>query len=178
MNLKSSISKREKKLFIITLLVISLSMLYPFAIEPFYREYVRLNQDINIKRVRLAKNIRLMEQKNIIMQEFDKYGQQLKIKGSDEEEMASVLSEIEKIGKSAGIYLSDVKPQRIKDMDFYRIMLVEIKFQASMKTFSKFIYELGNSALLLKVSRLQVNSKGADSSLLEGIIQVSKVSLP
>ena len=62
--------------------------------------------------------------------------------------------------------------------DFYKIMLVEIRFQGTMQTLSKFIYELQNSALLLKASRLQINSKGADQRLLEGVIQISRISLP
>ena len=70
-----------------------------------------------------------------------------------------------------------MKPQKVKDTDFYKIMLVEVKFQATSQTLAKFLYELENSPLLLKVSRLQVNYKGGDSSLLDGTIQVSKVSL-
>lgn len=177
MDLKSSISKREKTFFTIALSIISLGILYAFVIEPLYKAYSRLNQEINIKQVKLGKNLKLIKEKDIVTEEFKKYSQQLKTKGSDEEEMAVVLSEIEKIGKATGVYLSDVKPQKIKDMDFYKIMLVEIKFQADMQTLSKFIYELGNSVLLLKVSRLQVNSKGGDSSLVEGAIEVSKISL-
>lgn len=177
MDLKSSISKREKTIFTITILAISLSIIYSFVIEPLYKEYTRLNQEINIKQARLAKNLRLVKEKDIVREEFKKYSHQLKTRGSDEEEMASVLSEIEKIGKSTGIYLSDVKPQKIKDMDFYKIMLVEIRFQATMQTLSKFIYELQNSTFLLKASRLQVNSKGGGSTLLEGVIQISKISL-
>ena len=178
MDLKSSVSKREKYIIVITLLVVALSIIYSFVIEPLHKEYARLKQEVVIKQAHLAKNLRLMKEKDIVKEEFKKYGQELKIKGSDEEEMASVLSEIEKIGNSTGVYLSDVKPQKIKDRDFYKIMLVEIKFQASIQTLTKFIYELQNSALLLKVSRLQVDSKGEDSSLLEGVIQVSKVSIP
>lgn len=177
MDIKHPISKREKIFFIITLSVVSLSLLYGLLIEPIYKEYSRLNDEINIKRARLSKNLRLTKEKDIVTEEFKKYNQQLKIKGSDEEEMASVLSEIEKIGKSTGVYLTDVKPQRMKDMDFYKIMLVEIKFQSNMGTLSKFIYELQNSPLLLKVSRLQIDTKGGDISLLQGAIQVSKISL-
>jgi Tfp pilus assembly protein PilO len=91
--------------------------------------------------------------------------------------LAYFLSAIENIGKASGVYLNDVKPQKVKDTDFYKIMLVEVKFQATSQTLAKFLYELENSPLLLKVSRLQVNYKGGDSSLLDGTIQVSKVSL-
>lgn len=176
MDLRTSISKREKSFFIIALSAVFLSMFYAFIIEPLYKQYARLNQEINIKQVKLGKSLKLIKEQNVVTEEFKKYSQQLKKMGSDEEEMATVLSEIEKIGKSTGVYLSDVKPQKVKNKDFYKIMLVEIKFQADMQTLSQFIYKLQNSALLLKVSRLQVNSKGGDF-LLEGIIEVSKVSL-
>lgn len=177
MDLKSSISKREKMFFAMTISIITISIFYGFVIEPFFKAYIRLSREINIKQTRLAKNLKLMNEKDIVSNEFKRHSQQLKEKGSDEEEMASVLSEIEIIGKNVGFYLSNVKPQKIKDMDFYKIMFVEIKFQADIQTFSKFIYEIQNSPLLLKVSRLQLNSKGGDSSFLEGTIQISKISL-
>lgn len=177
MDLKSSISKREKSLISITVLVIACSIIYIFVVEPLYKKFNELNQQIEIKQVRLTKNLKLMKEKDIITEEFKKYGEKLKVKGSDEEEMASVLSEIERIGKTTGIYLKDVKPQRIKDMSFYKILLVEIKFQADTQNLSKFIYSLQTSASLLKVKRLQVDIKGGESSLLEGTLQISKVSL-
>ncbi|MFC1646234.1 type 4a pilus biogenesis protein PilO [Candidatus Omnitrophota bacterium] len=177
MDLKSSISKRERTIFSITILVISLSIIYSFILEPLYKEYTELNQEINTRHVQLAKNIRLLREKDIVRQEFKKYSHRLKVERSDEEEMATVLTEIEKIGNSTGIYLSDVKPQKIKDMDFYKVMIVEIRFQGAMQTLSKFIYELQNSALLLKASRLQINSKGAGQQLIEGVIQISRISI-
>ncbi|MDD5005127.1 MAG: type 4a pilus biogenesis protein PilO [Candidatus Omnitrophica bacterium] len=177
MDFKFLISKRERVLFIVAVIIISLAAVQIFIIGPIYREYSRLNQEINIKRVRLEKNRRLIKEKNVVKEDFKEYGKQLKTKGSDEKEMSSLLSEIEQIGNASGIYLSDVKPQKIKEMDFYKVMVVEIKFQATMQNLTKFIYEIQNSTLLLKVSRLQVNSKGGGSSLLEGILQVSKISL-
>jgi len=177
MDLKSSISKRERIIFSVTSLVISLSIIYAFVIEPLYNKYTSLNQEINMKQIRLAKNLRLFKENDVVREEFNKYSHKLKTKGSDEEEMALVLTEIERIGKSTGTYLNDVKPQKIKDMDFYKTMLVEIRFQASVQTLSKFIYELQNSSLLLKASRLQINSKGGDQQQLEGIIQISRVLL-
>jgi Tfp pilus assembly protein PilO len=177
MDLKSSISKREKNIFFVTIAAVCLALLYSFVVEPLYREYTRLNQEIKVKQMRLAKNLRLMNEKDIIKGEFKKYSDQFKSRGSEEEEMASVLTEIERIGKATGIYLNNVKPQKIKDMDFYKIMQVEIRFEATMDTLSKFIYELQNSSYLLKPNRLQINSQGGDSSLLEGIIQINKISL-
>ena len=174
---KFLISKREKVLFTLVVLVIVVSLSYAFVVEPLYKKYQDLNQEIELKDVRLKRNNKLIKEHDAINAEFNKYSEQLKIKGSDEEEMASVLSEIEKIGQSAQVYLSDVKPQPIKDRNFYRLLGVEIKFQASMETLTKFIYDLQKSPFLLRVKRLQVNSKGQGSSLLEGTIQINKISI-
>ena len=171
-------SQREKVVINLTLLVIILSLLYSFVLRPLYSKYEDLNQQIDIKRSQLERDLQLLKERNSLKQEFAKYGKILKAKGTEEEEMASVLAEIEKIGKSTAIYLSDVKPQKVKDMGFCRIMLVEIKFQSSMQTLTKFIYELQNSPFLLKASRLQVSSQKAGSDLLEGDIQISKVTIP
>jgi len=175
MVLKSSVSSREKKLAVATFALASFGLCFVFVVEPLYKSYKALNQEIKEKQLRLAKNQRLMREKDAITKEFQKYSELITTKKSHEEEMALVLSEIEKTGKAAQMYLSDVKPQRIKDMDFYRELLVEIKFQANMQCITKFIYNLQNSASLLKVKRLQINTKGIGSSEIEGTIQISKI---
>lgn len=161
----------------ITIFLIALSITYSFVIEPLYKQYVVLNQEIRSKQARLAKNLRLLQEKDIIRQEFKNYSHRFKPQGSEEEEMASVLTEIEKIGKVTGIYLSDVKPQKIKGQDFYKIIIVEIRFQGTMQTLANFIYRLQNSALLLKPNQLQIDSKGPGQQLLEGTIQITRIFL-
>lgn len=166
--------KREKIFFIITLLFISLSLICVFIAEPLYKEYTTLNRQINIKCIRLIKNLRLIDKRNIVIEEFKKYGQQFVPKVSGEN-MASVLSEIEKIGDSSGIYLSYVKPKKVDDEHFYKMLLVEIRFQATIQNLTKFIYGLENSVSSLKISHLRLNHKGADSFLLEGTIYINKI---
>lgn len=177
MDIKSPVSIREKRLVVITLALASLSIGYIFILEPFYKKYVGLNQEIQMKQIRLAKSLRLVREKDAITREYKKYSRLLITSGSQEEEMAAVLGEIENTGKTAGIYLNDVKPQRVKDMDFYRELVVEIKFQATMQTLAQFIYNLENSASLLKVKRLQINIKGGGSASIEGNLQISKIAL-
>ena len=177
MEIKSSVSIREKRLVAITLALASLSIGYIFILEPFYKKYVGFNQEIHVKQIRLAKSLRLVKEKDAITREYKKYSRLLTTSGSEEEEMAAVLSEIEKTGKAAGIYMSDVKPQRVKDMDFYRELLVEIKFQATMQTLAQFIYNLESSHSLLKVKRLQINIKGGGDVSIEGNLQISKICL-
>jgi len=176
MNITSSVSRRERILFVSVMILITLSILYQFIVEPLYRKFVDLQQELSTKQVQLMKSLRLLEEKEDVTKEFQRYSQLLKTKRTEEEEMAFVLGEIEKIGKQAGVYLSDVKPQRIKDWEYYRQLLVEIKFEATMDTLTQFIYNIQSSPFLLKVKRLNINSKSADS-VLQGIVQVSKVSI-
>jgi len=171
------VSKRERLLFIIVAVVIIASLSYSLIIDPLYNKLKTLEEEIEAKEIRLTKNIRLIAERDAINEEFNKYSQQLKVKSTDEEEMASVLSEIERIGKSSGVYLNDVKPQPIKDNQFYRVLSVEIKFQASPDNLSKFIYDLQSSPFLLKVKRLQIISKGQETNFVEGNIQISKISI-
>ena len=161
----------------VTIFLIALAIVYSFVIEPLYKQYTALNQEIRLKQVRLAKNLRLLQEKDVIRQEFKKYSPRFKPQGSEEEEMASVLTEIEKIGKVTGIYLRDVKPKKINNQDFYKIITVEIKFQGTMQTLANFIYRLQNSTLLLKPNQLQIDSRGPSQQSLEGTITITRILL-
>jgi hypothetical protein len=241
------VSKREKGFFIITLWVILLSLNYAFIIEPLYKRYISLNKQIKTKQWELAKNLRVISERDMVIKEFQRYSQYFASKGFSPD-MAFLLTEIEKIAKLSGISLNDVKPQGLKDVDtfggvqtssfrarkeytalsinpepfdklrangefiepeqtsgfgstvltissncpersrrisprcvewvdFRKILSLEIKFQATTKGMVKFIYELENSKLLLKVSYLQLYYKQNNQSLLEGVIHIGKICL-
>ena len=148
------------------------SLFYSLIIEPIYKGYVGLNQQVRLKSTELAKNLRAIKENNISCGGPIRHSRKF-VKGMYKEETALVLGELEEIGKASRVYLSELKPQGVKNDNSHRRVSVEIKFKATMKNLLKFIYEIERSPLLLRVNSLQLIPKADAQYPLEGSIKVS-----
>ena len=65
----------------------------------------------------------------------------------------------------------------MRSYDFYSEFIIEIRFEAELREAAKFIYEIQQSKEILKIEKLQLNVKSSGFPLLEGHLQVHKLSL-
>jgi Tfp pilus assembly protein PilO len=169
---------RERVILYLACLLIALSLIYNFIFEPIINKYKLINQEILKNQVKLQKYLTLLSQKEKIKQEFGQFSKSLKVKASEEQEMAEVLSQIEDLSRRAAVHISQIKPQGAKDYKTYKEFLVEIRAEAKIENLSQFIYELQSPPQLLRTKKLLLNTKTASTDILEATILIAKISLP
>lgn len=172
------LSKRERRILYLAIVVGLFSLFCNFLLEPAVKHWRDVNQQVASKEAKLKKNLKIVSQKEVIEVAFEKYAGYAKMEGSEEEEMAVLLSEIERLASRSVVRITDIKPQPIRDMKFYKRFNVECEAEATIGELSAFLYELQNSPQLLKVERLQINTKSTQSSLLKSYILITKVLIP
>ena len=115
----SKFSRRERTLVIATLGVTVATILYGFVIEPVIRANTRLNDLIEAKSLKLKKGYRLLGREDEIQAEYGLYANMLKPTSSNEEEIASMLKVIEEIARGDSIYITNIRPQPVRDRGLY-----------------------------------------------------------
>lgn len=175
----ANLSKREKFVLVITVTVIIFSLTYNFILKPYLRVVGVLEKDIAQHKVKLLKASHYLQKKTAIEKDFqDVLGNLKRQEGvSGEQQVARILVELENLGNLSGIRITDIKPKPMRSYDFYSEFIIEIKFEAELREAAKFIYEIQQSQEILKIEKLQLNIKSSDSPLLEGHLQVHKLSL-
>lgn len=172
----SRFSKRERFLFIFTICVVLSVGLYIFILEPVYKKWAQVGVEFESANVRLFKNLKLLTDKEDIEKEYDRYKDYIQKGGPGEEEAASILKEIETIALNSGVKITSIKPKGMKQFQSYRKFSVELVSEGKIGQFLKFIYDLEGSKKLLKVERLVLSLKGAQSDFLKGTLIIRKVS--
>jgi Tfp pilus assembly protein PilO len=170
------LSKRERLLFILTILVVGGLAAYIFVVEPAYKRWAGMEDEIETANTRLLKNLKLLANKEHLEKEFNKYKEYIQKGGQDEEEVAAILKEIEATAASCGVNLTSIKPKGTKALKEYRKFTVEVAGEARLNQFLKFIYDLEGSKKLLKVERLILTLKNAQSDTLRGTLIIRKIS--
>ena len=176
--LVNRLSGREKTLFISGAIIVACILVYIFAFEPIWTEWKKLNELIYSKSIKLVKNRRILGQEKQITKFYNEYAKDIKMEGSVEEETAKILKEIENIARTSSTYIADIKPNKVKDMGFYKEYFVELEAEGDIANLAKFIYELQDSKQILKVRHLRINPKAGENNKLKGYMIVTKVLIP
>ncbi|MFH1856006.1 MAG: hypothetical protein ABH836_02100 [Candidatus Omnitrophota bacterium] len=178
MELFSRLSKREKIFLYAVTVFVGAALLDKAVIMPIGQKFNQLKEDILIDEKILAKNVRILEQEEIVLREHKQFEDFSKPVGSDEEEMAKFLNNIEKFARDSSVYLVDIKPRPIVQIEFYKKYIMEIDSEAEMKGLINFLYKIENSEGLIKIEKAQFNLKKTGSPVIKGIMVISKMLIP
>lgn len=174
----ANLSKKERLGLIMATIFVSMAFLDRLVIDPVKNRLFAVNQEIKIAEKQLERNLRNINQKDLIALAYKKYIKYVKRVGSDEEEVAKILGEIEELARMSAVYLVDMKPRLPKWVDFYKEYTVEIDAEGDMESIVKFLHELYNSTQLLRAEKFRVNLKEKKSYIVKTSILITKILIP
>ena len=172
------IKKREVALFYAIAGLLTIWFISRVVLSPFHEKLVTLDREVALQEAKLRRGITLIEKKEAISKEYDKYASFFSIQNySDEESVANFLKEVEKISRETNLTILDMKPQKEAAKDkFSKEYQINIKAEANMKQLVGFLYALTNSSLLFSVEKMVLVPKSEESSDLSITMAVSGVS--
>ncbi|MDD5504716.1 MAG: type 4a pilus biogenesis protein PilO [Candidatus Omnitrophica bacterium] len=172
------LSSREKYILAAVIFVILLSLLYTVLIEPMMARRRDMNNRIGIVKAKLRKSLALMKDKSGIEQEYDHFTSRLKQAVNDEQVVTVVLDELEKAAQRTGVSITSMRPKPAKQKQYFRQFEVEVETESDMAGLMKFIFEIKNSPQLIKIDKLNLNTKGGQQAvLIRAFMLVSKISI-
>ena len=170
------LSKKEKIVFYIAIFVVSLLILDRAIISPIFSKIRSLNKEIQDKQTTIKKNLRILSQKDRILQESSKYSSFLgQTKLGDDEQVTLVLKELESLANKSSVYLVDMKPAGIKESGSSKRIMVNLNCEAQMEQLVDFMYNMENSESLISIEKYQITPKAKESSVAKCSISVYKV---
>ncbi len=171
------LSRKEKIGLSIAFAFLVMAFLDRLLISPIRARFNALNQQVRISEKQLGSDMRNINQKEFISEEYEQYLPYIRRSGSDEEEVAKILGEIEALARKSSVYLVDMKPRKPRDVEFYKEYTVEIEAEGYMESLMSFIYQLNTSSQLLRVETLRLNLTKGDSNILSASMLITKVLL-
>ena len=174
--MQSILTKREKIILYITIGVIIFSIIFNFLILPVLTKIGLLNKEINLTQARLKKYTQLLSQKDYIQSKYNKFISRVSVSGRRQDTLVDALSELENLAKEANIRIIDIRPQASRNINLYKEIIIDLRTEGTMEGYLKFIYNIENSLLLLRIKKLQLDAK-PNSPTLEGSFSISQISV-
>lgn len=171
------LKKREFILGYVIVGLVAIGAVSKFLFGPFASKLAVIDRSVVVQEAKLKKGITLIERKEEINKEYEKYASFFSLTGTSEEEaVVAVLKEVEKISRDSGLTIVDMKPQKETKADkFSRQYNLSIKAEGDMEQLVDFLYSLSSSSLLLSVEKMVLSPKTEGSSDLNITLTVGGI---
>ncbi len=170
----SKLSKRERLILYSALLVVFIGALDRLFYRPMVNLFDELNQDIVLQENQLRKNMRYLAAREAIHNRYSAYAAYSVTNGADEEEVASLLNEVEGQARKAGLSLLNIKPKPGTTTEVGKQYPVEVEVETQMNELIKFIHGLHSSKYILRVQKLRLVSKGRSKAEVKGYLLINR----
>jgi hypothetical protein len=161
------LNKREKVTLYLAIFIVAASVCFNFIIYPILAKNSSLNREIDAARVKLKKYRWLLSQKERLQIKYNNFNSAFKASAPGADTSIITLSQLETMAKNANLRIVDIRPERSKDKGSYKEFVVELRTEGQMEGYLKFIYDIENSLLLLKIKKFQLMAKNS-AQILEG----------
>lgn len=144
---------------------------------PLWDFHVSMEQKIIVAEKTLIRNLVNLQRKEAVEAGYEKFRPFVRHAGTDEEENAALLSEMERLARSHQVVLVDMKPRETIPREFHKEYVAELDAEAEMANLVNFIYQLEQSVQLVRVSNVTLSAKEAKSTFVKAKITVTKTAL-
>ena len=173
-NFLSRLSKREKTILYVSAFFVSLTLIDRLIVSPIYAKITSLSSEIKEKEAGIKRNMHVLVQKDRILKEAEKYASYIEILQSSDEDVTSLLKDVERLANEASVYLIDIKPAGLKEEEGYSKLLVKLNCEASMEQIAGFMYSVESSDRLLTVESYKIGPKGKGSDIARCNMSISR----
>ena len=172
------LSHREKRIFVLCLITIFIYVSYHYGFVSLKEKKDALQLAVKTKERELRKNLGVVERGKVYDGEYQRILDKFKQTASDEKTMSSLLSEIEQVAGDTKMRISEMKPQRVRKVDFYNNFSVSLTMDDSLTEIMHFLYVLQDDIHRFSVDELRFDKMGPNVATLRCQLVISKVFIP
>lgn len=166
--IRTSLSKRERYIFIVTVGVIISALMYNFIFEPTIKRWNSINNKIMLKKAMFRKGLRLLEDRDSIINEYNIHAMSLK-------NMSKILRHTEELADSFGIKTANIRPRPVAKKEIYEEYIIELQIEGELANINKFVSTLIKAPLFITVKRFDLRSITETPSRFKGTLILSKI---
>jgi Tfp pilus assembly protein PilO len=169
------LNKRERLVFYGAAIFISLAFIDRLVVGPVFSKMKTLDDRIGQESELIRKNARIAAEKGRVAAVSSQMSAYSRKTGTQEEEVAYLLGEVEKLARKTSLYIVDMKPLGVSEDSVSRKYSVDLNCEAQMEQIMSFMYEVENSSVLFFVESFNITPKSSDSSIAKCNMRISSV---
>ncbi len=172
-------SRREQKIVYFFLATVLIAVVFTWCIKPLNSKLKNIKQKKHVLQRKITKKTRAMRQSKSVDKNYEKYINDLRQQGTNEEVMSKIVSEIEEVAGDISLRISELKPMRVKKSDFINQFSVSLTIDSNFEEVIEFIHILQSKPHLFNVEELKFN-KGSRAKVksIKSRLVLGKMFIP
>ncbi|MFQ5680917.1 MAG: GspMb/PilO family protein [Candidatus Omnitrophota bacterium] len=150
-----------------------------FLVLGLYGRLKTIRRDIVFAQSELKNNVRIAKTKDKFLRDYEHYRSYLKVSGANSEQIISLLlKETEGIVRASGGSVLNLNPDKQPEQGkVYNKYKAEFRMELTFRQLLKFLDNIQQSKLLIKLDRLTVNFRNNRTGILrvDGVISMVKL---
>lgn len=172
----SGLSAKEKQVLYAAGFFMFLALFDRLIVGPFTREAGVLNEEISAQTKLTRKNMRILQYKDRIMKEDQMHGTFYTTKGLTQEELiATFLSEVEELSKASGITVSNINPVDVVESTEFTEYHLTIECGGQMRNILDFFYGIDSTKKPIRISSFDIAVKNREQYEAKCAVTISKL---
>lgn len=123
---------------------------------------------------RLKSYLKILKKEKAVDEEYNIYSALFRQSAPDDQQMTSVLSEIEAVANEVNMRLADIKPRRVKRAEFYNNFSVSLTIEGEPADIIRFLYALQNNPHFFKADEVYFERSSVRTTQLRCRLILSK----
>jgi len=170
------LNKRERMVLTVCVVIAGAALVDRLLIAPVANRLQLLDERIAAQTELIRKNVRIVAEKDRVKATTDTFQVYYAAKATtQEEEVAYLLGEVEKMARSASLYIVDMKPLSTEEDTVSRKVSVDLNCEAQMEQILTFAHSAANAPRLLFIESISLTPKDKDSSIIKCNMKISNV---
>ncbi len=133
------LTQREQFFAIIVVVLGIILFGYYSLVQPFKEQIRLLENKIKDNEKQIGKNFKLIRKGEAGDKEYKIYLEKFKQDKPNEQVMSSILSEIEEVARELQLQISDLKPKRVKEGEYYNQFSVSLTIDGHLEDIVHFL---------------------------------------
>ena len=171
-------SEKEKKLFLFVIFLLVIYGGYSGVYMRFSRQSGLLDKKTMAATKKLNKNLWHIAKAKNFERRYNDILDSFKQNKSDEKEMSLILTELQDVAGKIEVRIADMKPRKVRKVDFYNLFAVSLSIEGSMTDVMQYIYLLQNPPHSLRVNEFSISKKSVRSNILRCKVELSRLLIP
>ncbi len=139
-------------------LIIILVVIGDSVVRNIYNRFGRLEEEIGLAEEKLVRLNAIIKQAKAVDSQYGKITQGLR----NIQDTESLLQEIERLARKAGINLLNVKPTATKDEGLYKVYSLKVEMQDEVAALARFMNMISEEFKGVGIERLQISAQTKD----------------
>jgi len=130
-----------------------------WIIQPLHHYRLGIGKEINSTQKKIYKNLRIINKAELVKRRRGDYFTKFEQTVSDEQNMSTLIAEIEKVAGQLSLSISNLKPEKVRHVDRLSYFSISLQFDSEFKTLIQFLHILQDQAHLFNIKQVNINTR-------------------